>query len=73
MRNLGPRIARLEQIVGEVELPNGGVLVVVAQDGETPSAAVDRRMKEPDIAALGASARQRLVPVVFSRLDLGTL
>lgn len=73
MKNLGPRIVRLEQAVGEIELPNGGIVMFEVNGGETEAQAWQRTLRAPWIVALNPSQRMRLIPVRVWAGDLGVL
>ena len=73
MRNLGARIARLEQEISEIELPNGGLVLFEVGANETEREAWQRTKGDPWIANLSERQRAGLIPVRLLAGDAGSL
>lgn len=69
-RNLESRLARLEDARCAGELPNGGILLVCVEDGQSRDDALRQRLEQPDVLALAAAQRRRLTAVFLNPEDM---
>ena len=72
-KNLEARLTKLEDAAGMDELPNGGLMIVVAQNSESQEAALNRHLKLPFYASLSSTRRRKLIPVYCTELDAACL